>query len=68
MNKKNTKNIRSSSAEYLTFISATGDTQESIEIRYECDELNNSVVKKYLITYSDEKKYNTITLNFYLIT
>ena len=27
--------IRSSAAEYLTFIAATGDSQESIEMRYE---------------------------------
>ncbi|EGS31293.1 conserved domain protein [Peptoniphilus sp. oral taxon 375 str. F0436] len=29
------KEIRSSAAEYLTFIAANGDDQEAIEIRYE---------------------------------
>ncbi len=37
-NKENNKKelqIRSSAAEYLTFIAANGDDQEAIEIRYE---------------------------------
>ena len=33
--KKNNISIRSSTAEYLTFIAATGDDKESIEVRYE---------------------------------
>ena len=33
--KKNEVSIRSSAAEYLTFIAATGDDKESIEVRYE---------------------------------
>ena len=33
--KKNEITIRSSAAEYLTFIAATGDDKESIEVRYE---------------------------------
>ena len=33
--KKNEVTIRSSAAEYLTFIAATGDSKESIEVRYE---------------------------------
>ena len=33
--KKNEVTIRSSAAEYLTYVAATGDTVESIEIRYE---------------------------------
>ena len=32
---KNELTIRSSAAEYLTFITATGDDKESIEVRYE---------------------------------
>lgn len=32
--KKNEITIRSSAAEYLTFIAATGDDKESIEVRY----------------------------------
>lgn len=35
MKKKNEITIRSSAAEYLTFVAATGDSQESIEMRYE---------------------------------
>ena len=32
---KNEITIRSSAAEYLTFVAATGDTEESVEMRYE---------------------------------
>lgn len=35
MKKETDISIRSSAAEYLTFIAATGDSQESIEMRYE---------------------------------
>ena len=35
MKKENEITIRSSAAEYLTFVAATGDSQESIEMRYE---------------------------------
>ena len=34
-NKDDTSIIRSSTAEYLTYIAATGDSSESIEMRYE---------------------------------
>lgn len=33
--KKNEVSIRSSAAEYLTFVASTGDSDESIEMRYE---------------------------------
>ena len=33
--KKNESSIRSSAAEYLTFVASTGDSAESIEMRYE---------------------------------
>ena len=33
--KKNEVSIRSSAAEYLTYIAATGDSDESVEMRYE---------------------------------
>ena len=33
--KKNEITIRSSAAEYLTFVASTGDSAESIEMRYE---------------------------------
>ena len=35
MKKKNEVSIRSSAAEYLTFVASTGDSDESIEMRYE---------------------------------
>ena len=38
MKKKNRKNevtIRSSAAEYLTFVAATGNSEDSVEMRYE---------------------------------
>ena len=33
--KKTDISIRSSAAEYLTFVAATGDSEESVEMRYE---------------------------------
>ena len=96
--KKQGNIIRSSAAEYLTFISATGDNKKSIEIRYENEniwmtqkimselygvsvpainqhikrlfsdsELDDSVIKKYLITACDGKKYKTIHYNLQTI-
>ena len=35
MKKKNEISIRSSAAEYLTFVAATGDDKDAIEVRYE---------------------------------
>ena len=34
MKKKNEISIRSSAAEYLTFVAATGDNKEAVEVRY----------------------------------
>lgn len=97
---KKTKNditIRSSAAEYLTFITATGDgginavyadenvwlTQKMMGVLYnvstptinyhlkkifidnEVDQ--NSVIRKFLITASDDKKYNTTHYNLKVI-
>lgn len=39
--------VRSSAAEYLTFITATGESDE------------NTVIRKYRITAADGKNYNT---------
>lgn len=89
--KKNQIMLRSSAAEYLTYIASTGDTVESIEIRYEDANIwltqkmlsvlydvdvrtinyhikkifednelqENSVIRKFRITASDGKVYNT---------
>jgi hypothetical protein len=35
MKKKNEISIRSSAAEYLTFVASTGDNPQSVEMRYE---------------------------------
>ena len=100
MTKKNNKKItiRSSAAEYLTFVSATGDDKQAIEMRYEDEniwltqkmmaelygvsvpainqhlkkltkdqEINDSVIKQYLITASDGKEYKTIHYNLQAI-
>ncbi|MDR0854127.1 MAG: virulence RhuM family protein [Clostridiales Family XIII bacterium] len=94
MAKKSTKaeiTIRSGAAEYLTFVAATGGSNDSVEMRYEDENIwlsqkmmaglydvsisainqhikkifqdnelaEEAVVKKYLITASDGKAYNT---------
>lgn len=83
--------IRSSAAEYLTFVAANGDHSEAIEVRYQDENVwltqkmmaalygvsvqavgqhlkrlfsdaelvENAVVKKYFITASDSKSYET---------
>ncbi|MCK5061094.1 virulence RhuM family protein [Candidatus Parcubacteria bacterium] len=89
-NLKKVVTLRSSAAEYLTFVSAVGENKESIEIRYEDEniwmtqkmmaelygvsvsainqhldkltkdaEIDSSVIKQYLITANDGKKYLT---------
>lgn len=91
--------IRSSAAEYLTFVAATGDGADSIEMRYEEENIwltqkmmatlydvsvsainqhlknifedgeldKKAVIKKYLITASDGKQYNTNHYNLQAI-
>lgn len=90
--------IRSSAAEYLTFMSAVGGQENAIELRYEDEnlwltqklmaelygvsvsainqhiktlfadsELNDSVIKQYLITATDGKKYNVDHYNLQAI-
>lgn len=86
--------IRSTAAEYLTFLAATSDNTKSMEMRYEDENIwltqkmmaelydvsvstinqhlktifedgeleKNAVIKRYLITASDGKQYNT---NYY---
>lgn len=97
--KKNEITIRSSAAEYLTYVASVGTEENSLEIRYEDeniwlsqkmmatlydvsvsainqhikrifddDELvEDSVIKKYLITAADGKRYNTTHYNLQMI-
>ncbi len=99
MQKKKDISIRSSAAEYLTFVASTGDNPESIEMRYENENIwltqkmmaqlygvtvsainqhlktiyddgelvKEAVIKKYLITASDGKPYNTNHYNLQVI-
>ena len=63
MTKKNTKEItiRSSAAEYLTFVAAAGDDKNSVEVRYE-DE-NIWITQKMLaVLYEVE----TNTINYHI--
>ena len=52
--KKNEVTIRSSAAEYLTFVASTGDSAESFEMRYE-DE-NIWLTQKMMATLYDVSK------------
>lgn len=97
--KKQEITVRSSAAEYLTYISAVGDTNNSIEIRYEDENIwltqkmmatlydvtvatinehikkifddnelsENSVIRKFRITATDGKSYNTKHYNLQMI-
>lgn len=97
--KKNEITIRSSAAEYLTFVASTGENQDNFEIRYENENIwltqkmmavlydvsisainqhlkkifddgelmEDSVIKKYLITAADGKQYNTKHYNLQAI-
>ncbi len=93
------KRLRSSAAEYLTYVAAVGDQEDSIELRYEDENIwmtqkmmaqlynvsipainqhlkkvfedgeldKTAVIKKYLITASDGKPYNTKHYNLQAI-
>lgn len=97
--KKEISIVRSAAAEYLTFIAATGDDEQSIEMRYENENIwltqkmmaqlysvsvsainqhikrifddneleEKAVIKKYLITALDGKKYHTNHYNLHMI-
>lgn len=99
MAKKNDITIRSSAAEYLTFVASSGGSEEAVEIRYEDENIwltqkmmaalydvsvaainqhlkrifedgelrQEAVIKKYLITASDGKRYNTNHYNLQAI-
>lgn len=98
-NKKEISNIHSSAAEYLTFVASTGDSEKSIEMRYEDENIwltqkmmaelydvdvrtinehikkiindselsESTVIRKYRITASDGKNYNTLHYNLQMI-
>ena len=97
--KKDSALVRSSAAEYLTFVASTGEDSDSIEMRYEDENIwltqkmmatlydvsvaavnqhlkkifedgelqEEAVIKKYLITATDGKKYNTNHYNLQAI-
>ncbi len=97
--KKNEITVRSSAAEYLTFVASVGGDKNSYQMRYEDENIwltqkmmaeiygvsvsainqhlktifsdgeldENSVIKKYLITANDAKKYNTKHYNLQAI-
>ena len=97
--KKASALVRSSAAEYLTFVASTGEDKDSIEMRYEDENIwltqkmmatlydvsvaainqhlkkifedgelqEEAVIKKYLITATDGKKYNTNHYNLQAI-
>ena len=97
--KKDSALARSSAAEYLTFVASTGEDKDSIEMRYEDENIwltqkmmaalydvsvaainqhlkkifedgelqEEAVIKKYLITATDGKKYNTNHYNLQAI-
>jgi hypothetical protein len=99
MKKKNEITIHSSAAEYLTFVAATGDDADSVEMRYQDENIwltqklmaalydvsvqnigqhikkifedgelsPDSVIKKYFITASDGKDYETNHYNLQMI-
>ena len=99
MGKKDKKTLKSSGAEYLVFIASIGGDDESLEMRYEDENIwltqklmselygvtvpainqhlkrliadteleENSAIKKYLITASDGKNYQTKHYNFQAI-
>ena len=97
--KKDSALVRSSAAEYLTFVASTGENKDSMEMRYEDENIwltqkmmatlydvsvaainqhlkkifedgelqEEAVIKKYLITATDGKKYNTNHYNLQAI-
>ncbi|MEF9921907.1 MAG: RhuM family protein, partial [Anaerovoracaceae bacterium] len=101
MSKKNKEviTIRSSAAEYLTYVASIGDSKDSVEMRYEDENIwltqkmmatlydvsvqnigqhikkvledgeltEDSVIKKYFITASDGKQYDTKHYNLQMI-
>lgn len=99
MGKDKLPTIKSSTAEYLTYIAASGDCEQSFEMRYEDENiwlsqkmmatlydvsvqnigqhikkvfddselLPEAVIKKFFITASDDKSYNTKHYNLQMI-
>jgi hypothetical protein len=82
MKKKTTKNItiRSSTAEYLTFVSATGNQEQAIEMRYEDENIwmtqkmmaelygvSVSAINQHLNNLLSDSEINSATIKKYLI-
>ena len=97
--KKNNITVRSGAAEYLTYVAAVGDKEDSFEVRYEDENIwltqnmmaalydvtlptvnehikkifsdgelsEDSVIRKFRITASDGKSYNTNHYNLQMI-
>ena len=72
--------VRSSAAEYLTYISAMGDSRQSIDLRYKDENIwithkkmaelygvSVPAIRQHLNTLSKDSEMNTATIKQYLI-
>ena len=51
--KKDEITIRSSAAEYLTYVASGGDQQDSVEMRYEEEKQYHKQIKRYKTLYGN---------------
>ena len=65
--KKDEITIRSSAAEYLTYVASVGDQQDSVEVRYEDENIwltqkmmATEEIKKYVAEYNDGMKVSNL--------
>ena len=58
--KKDSALVRSSAAEYLTFVASTGEDKDSIEMRYEDENIwltpSMSISKRFMLTMSRTRR------------